>query len=126
MEAVPPEMPDKTDLEMTELMENPTDAYQAQLMAEKAKKIQNAEQLLKNAQGDGKVKNKFSKPGRGGGEERVVGEAVLLTVLWLIPNLLNLRVGAMGMMESLNQLGKVLTLVNLLAGAMGMIQPLNQ
>ena len=55
-----------------------------------------------------------------------MGEAVLLTVLWLIPNLLNLRVGAMGMMESLNQLGKVLTLVNLLAGAMGMIQPLNQ
>ena len=67
MEVTPPEMPEKTDLEVTELMENPPDAYKAQLMAEKAKKIQNAEQLLKNAQGDGKVKNKFSKPGRGRG-----------------------------------------------------------
>jgi hypothetical protein len=76
MEAIPPEMPDKTDLEMTELMENPPDAYQAQLVAEKAKKIQNAEQLLKNAQSDGKVKNKFSKPGRGRGKDRGRGRAV--------------------------------------------------
>ena len=76
MEAIPPEMPDKTDLEMTELMENPPDAYQAQLVAEKAKKIQHAEQLLKNAQSDGKVKNKFSKPGRGRGKGRGRGRAV--------------------------------------------------
>ena len=73
MEVIPPEMPDVDGIEMEEVVEGPTDAYQAQLVTEKAKKISSAQEVLKSAQSDSKVIKSALKPGRGRGKGRGKG-----------------------------------------------------